>query len=61
METAIQNNTYVSERAFSATQAKPEVKEHSHGHSIAYFVWVFVAIFSTIMVAVMIEEKFFIP
>jgi len=63
METAIQQNTYAAERIFTATPVYPQAKslaEEGSGHSIAYFLWVFVAIFSTIMVAVMIEEKFFI-
>ena len=64
MEAAIQQNTYVTERVFAANpvsvQTKSATEENSSGHSIAYFVRVFVVIFSIIMVAVMIEERFFI-
>jgi len=35
-------------------------EQHHGNHSLSYFLWIYVAIFSTIMVAVMIEEHFFL-
>ncbi len=35
-------------------------QQHQGGSSVTQFLWVYVAIFSVIMVAVMIEEYFFL-
>ncbi|MGP8216458.1 MAG: hypothetical protein ACLQQ4_12885 [Bacteroidia bacterium] len=34
--------------------------EHHEGKKISYFLWLYVGIFSAIMLAVMVEEHFFL-
>jgi hypothetical protein len=63
METLTQGNTNTSlfsNTKFLAITHEPEANAKQGGNTIAYFLWVYVIIFSTIMVAVIIAERFFI-